>query len=65
MTKKKNGWGKCGDGGGIWFAGFLGSLVYYMQAATGFGSVLTGALKALIWPATIVYELLEGFYGLA
>lgn len=49
--------------GGFYFVGFIGALVYNLQAAVGFGAVVTGSLKALIWPATVVYKLLEMFYG--
>ena len=54
------------EGGGSmrYFIGFIGALVYWIQAAAGFGAVITGILKALVWPAYIVYKLLEGFYGL-
>lgn len=51
------------NGGMLYFTGFVGALVYNMQAAVGFGAVVTGLLKAMIWPAYIVYKLLEGFYG--
>ena len=51
------------SGGALYFVGFLGALVYFMQAAVGFGAVVTGFLKSLIWPAYIVYKLLEMFYG--
>lgn len=51
------------NGGGLYFVGFIGALVYFMQAAVGFGAVVTGILKAIVWPAYIVYKLLEGFYG--
>lgn len=52
-----------GSGGALYFVGFIGALVYYMQAATSFAAVITGIFKALIWPAYIVYKLLENFYG--
>lgn len=58
-TEKSGGSG----GGGLYFVGFIGALVYFMQAAVGFGAVVTGFLKALVWPAYIVYKLLESFYG--
>lgn len=61
--KKKGGSG--GSGGFVYFVAFLGALVYYVQAADGFGEGVIGILKALVWPATIVYKLLESFYGLA
>ena len=47
----------------LYFIGFVGALVYWMQAAVGFGAVVTGLLKACVWPAYIVYELLESFYS--
>lgn len=43
--------------------GMVGSFVYWMQAASGFGAVVTGILKALTWPAYIAYKFLESFYG--
>lgn len=52
-----------GSAGALYFVGFVGALVYWMQAAVGFGAVVTGVLKALTWPAYIVYKLLEQFYG--
>lgn len=52
-----------GTAGALYFVGFIGSLVYWMQAAIGFGAVVTGFLKSLVWPAYIVYKLLESFYG--
>jgi hypothetical protein len=52
-----------GTSGALYFVGFIGALVYWMQAAVGFGAVVTGFLKALVWPAYIVYKLLEQFYG--
>jgi hypothetical protein len=51
------------NGGGLYFLGFVGSIVYWMQAAIGFGAVVTGFLKSIVWPAYLVYKLLEGFYG--
>jgi hypothetical protein len=55
--------GDKGNSGMIMFVGFIGSLVYWMQAAAGFGAVVTGFLKSLVWPAYLVYKLLENFYG--
>ena len=53
-----------GGGGALYFVGFLGAVVYNIQAAVGFGAVVTGILKAMIWPAIVVYKLLESFYGI-
>ncbi len=52
-----------GTSGALYFVGFIGSMVYWMQAAVGFGAVVTGFLKSMVWPAYIVYKLLENFYG--
>lgn len=52
-----------GTAGSLYFVGFIGALVYWWQAAVGVGAIFTGFLKALVWPAYIVYKLLENFYG--
>ena len=63
-NKKKVNWKNCckGDntscGGCAYFLGFLGAAVYYISAATGFWMGVLGVLKALVWPAFIVYKLL-------
>lgn len=59
----KNNYSNHGTSGALYFVGFIGSMVYWMQAAVGFGAVVTGFLKSLVWPAYIVYKLLENFYG--
>jgi hypothetical protein len=59
--KKKGGSNEAMGAG--YFIGFIGSMIYWMQAAVGFGAVVTGFLKSLAWPAYIVYKLLESFYG--
>jgi len=54
-----------GSAGALYFVGFIGAVVYWIQAAVGFGAVVTGILKAMVWPAYVVYNLLENFYGIA
>jgi hypothetical protein len=44
-------------GGGAYFLGFLGAFIYYAQQSTTFWQGVTGFLKALIWPAFLVYKL--------
>lgn len=63
-NKKMSGGASGGAGGALYCIGFIGSLVYWMQAAVGFGAVVTGILKSFAWPAYIVYKLLENFYGI-
>ena len=57
---------KCGPGscGGFgYFLGFIGAVVYYISTATGFWNGVLGVLKALVWPAFLVYHLLK-FLGM-
>ena len=56
---KCNIYGRSGCGGCGYFLGFLGAAIYYIQTATGFWSGVLGVLKALVWPAFLVYELLK------
>jgi len=39
--------------------GFLGSLIYYIVHATSFWIGVLGFLKACVWPAFLVYKLME------
>lgn len=50
---------KQGGGNAVYGLGFIGAVVYYMQAADGFWMGVLGILKALVWPAFLVYELLR------
>jgi hypothetical protein len=36
--------------------GLIGALVFFWQQADTFGEHLIGILKALVWPAFLVYE---------
>lgn len=50
-----------GVGGAVYGIGLIGALVYFIQHATSFGLGVLGVLKALVWPAFLVYKLLEFF----
>ncbi|NCN25532.1 hypothetical protein COT94_02550 [Candidatus Falkowbacteria bacterium CG10_big_fil_rev_8_21_14_0_10_37_14] len=50
-----------GTSGGIYGLAFLGALVYYIQQAETFWMGFLGVLKAIIWPAMLVYKFLEFF----
>ncbi len=50
----KGGSGFMGSGYGL---GFIGALIYYWQHATGFWVGVLDLLKALVWPAFLVYHL--------
>jgi hypothetical protein len=49
---------RSGGGSGSYFLGFLGALLYYIHAADTFGAGVIGILKAIVWPAFLVYHLL-------
>jgi hypothetical protein len=56
MSKNIN---KGGVAGGIYGLGFIGAAVYYLQHAATFWLGILGFLKAIVWPAMLVYKLLE------
>lgn len=61
MNKGKScGW-NCGSGcgGGAYFLGFIGAVVYYISTAPSFWWGVWGVIKALVWPAFLVFELLK------
>ena len=45
--------------GAIYGLGFIGAAVYFISGATTFWIGVLGFLKALVWPAFLVYELFE------
>ena len=48
-----------GAGGAVYGLGFTGALVYYFMTATTFAMGAIGFLKAIVWPAFLVYELMK------
>ena len=48
-----------GAAGTVWFLGFVGAVIYFIQQATTFGTGVVGLFKALVWPAFLVHKLLE------
>lgn len=55
MTKNQN------VSGGIYGLAFVGAFVYYVQRADTLWVGIVGFLKALVWPAFLIYKLLEFF----
>lgn len=59
---------KCGCncnqcGGAIYGIGMIGAAVYFIMNTTGFWGVVLAILKAIVWPAFMVYGLLK-FLGM-
>ncbi len=44
--------------GAVYGLGLIGAAVYYIQHAATLGEGVIGFLKALVWPAMLVYKLL-------
>lgn len=47
------------SGGAVYGLGFIGAAVYYIGNADSFGMGVLGFLKALVWPAFLIYQALE------
>jgi len=43
----------------VYGLGFIGSAIYYISTATGFWMGVLGVLKAIVWPAFLVFGLLK------
>ena len=64
MEQKK--WKKMHHGAGgeaVYCLGLIGAAIYFIQQATTFWGGVLGFLKALVWPAFLVYKLLQ-FLGI-
>jgi hypothetical protein len=48
-----------GCGGCAYFLGFIGAAVYNISIATSFWVGVWGVIKALVWPAFLVFKLLK------
>jgi hypothetical protein len=50
---------RSGGGNAVYGLGLIGALVYYIRVADGFWDGVLGILKALVWPAFVIYDLLK------
>ncbi len=53
MTKKIN---QSAPASAVYGMGFVGAAIYFIANATGFWMGVIGFLKAIVWPAFLVYE---------
>jgi hypothetical protein len=42
--------------GAVYGLGFIGAAVFFISQASGFWMGVVGFLKAMVWPAFLVYE---------
>ncbi|MFH1134096.1 MAG: hypothetical protein V1735_06405 [Nanoarchaeota archaeon] len=47
------------SGNAVYCLGFVGAAVYYISTATGFWNGVWGVLKAIVWPAFMVFHLFK------
>lgn len=47
------------SGGAVYGLGFIGAAIYFISQATSFWIGVLGFLKAIVWPAFLVYEALR------
>lgn len=45
--------------GAIYFLTVIGAIVYFIKTAVSFWGGVLGILKAMVWPAIVVYKVLE------
>ncbi len=57
-NSRSRNYGTHATGGGIYFVGFIGAAIYFISQATDFGTGVIGLLKAIVWPAYLVFEAL-------
>lgn len=47
------------NSGAIYGLGMIGAAVYFIQNSNGFWMGVLGVLKAIVWPAMVLYKVLE------
>jgi hypothetical protein len=45
----------------VYWMGLIAALIYFMRHADSFTAGLLGVVKAIVWPALLVYKLLDYF----
>lgn len=48
-----------GASGGVYGLAFIGAAVYFIQHAGSFWGGVLGFFKAVVWPAVLIYKVLE------
>ncbi|HEU4914388.1 MAG TPA: hypothetical protein VFT16_03220 [Candidatus Saccharimonadales bacterium] len=43
------------------FVSFIGAAVYFVNQVDGFWNIMGAICKALVWPAILVYNILQSF----
>jgi hypothetical protein len=51
--------GATAGGGAVYGLGMIGAAVYYVQQATTFWQGIVAILKAMVWPALLIYKVFD------
>ena len=57
--KNKNKMQNCSASGAVYSLGFIGAAVYYISHAASFLGGVLGLIKAIVWPAFLVYDIMK------
>lgn len=52
---------QCGTSGAVYGLGLIGAAVFFISHADTFWLGVLGFLKAIVWPAFLVYQAFEHF----
>jgi hypothetical protein len=63
MMKKWKGTHPGPGSGAVYGFGLIGALIYFIGQANSFGEGILGILKAIVWPALLIYKVL-GLLGM-
>ncbi len=63
MHKQGRGYGHANAGGGLYCMGMIGAAIYFIGQAPDFWMGVLGFLKAMVWPAIMVYEAFRVLIG--
>ena len=47
------------SGNAVYGLGFIGAAIYFISTSSGFWMGVVGFLKAIVWPAFLIYEVLS------
>ena len=62
MKDCKGSYSRGASNGAVYGLGFIGAAIYYISGAATFWMGVLGVLKAIVWPAFLVWEMLK-FFG--
>ncbi len=48
-----------GSASAVYGLGFVGAVIFFISSATSFWAGVLGVLKAIVWPAILVYDVFK------